>query len=127
MPYTWKVDPVARLAFVRGWGPMDLEESLRAPHELLSDPDYDPEFGVLVDLRELEYEPRPEHVVAVAHNLIGIAPLLRGRIGVVVAEALATAAEVGAAMAGAGGFPLRIFTDPDEARAWLASDAPDGE
>jgi hypothetical protein len=127
MPYKWKVDPAARLVFVRGWGPMDLEESLRTPHELLSDPAYDPGFGVLVDLRELDYEPQPDDVVAVAHNLIGMAPLLRSRIGVVVAQGLATAAEVGAAMAGAGGLPLRVFTDPDEARAWLAGDTPDDE
>jgi hypothetical protein len=118
MPYSWKVDPALRLVSVRGWGPMDLEESLSAPHRVLSDPEVEPDFGILVDLRELDYEPRPEDLIAVARNLIDIGPRLRN-VAIVVTEALATAAEVGSAMAAAGGISQRVFTDPEEARRWL--------
>lgn len=124
MPYRWVVDSTARIVMVRGWGRMELEEILKAPGELVSDPQFDPEYAVLVDLRELEFEPKADDVVAATRNLIGLAPVLRGRIGVVVPTELAIAAELSAAMAGAGGFSVQVFTDPDAARAWLSGNDP---
>ena len=121
MPYRWVVDSTARIVMVRGWGPMDLEESLKAPRDLLVDPRFDPEYGVLVDLRDLEYEPGADDLIAVTQNLIDMKPLLRGRVGLVVQRELSTAAEVGAAMAAAGGFTMRVFSEPDSARDWLSS------
>ena len=125
MPYTWKIDPQARTIDVRGWGPMDIEESLRAPHDLLADPGFDPSYGVVVDLRELEFEPQADALVAVSQNLIGIREKLRSRLAIVVAEEHATAAELGAAMAGAGGFELGVFTDPEAAWRWARAEGED--
>jgi len=124
MPYRWVVDSTARIVLVRGWGPMDLDESLKAPHDLLADPRFDPEYGVLVDLRELEYVPKADDVIAIAKNLVDLGSVLRGRVGVVVPGELTTAAEVGAAMAAAGGFPFQVFTEPDSARDWLSGKTP---
>ncbi len=124
MPYTLEVDPATRMAFVRGSGPMDLQESLEAPVVLTRQPGFRPDFGVIVDLRELEYEPKAADVVAVAHNLIRLRNLFEHRVAVVVRRKLNLAAQLGAAMAGAGGFALRIFESPEEAIAWVRPPTP---
>lgn len=122
MPYEYEVDSRLRLAFVRGWGPMDLDETLRAPERLLEHPEFRPEFGIIVDLRDLEYAPRAQDVIAVGRNLIRLRGLFAHRIAVIVPAPLNLAAELGAAIAAAGGFPVRIFDSPEQAREWVLPD-----
>ena len=55
MPYRWVVDSTARIVMVRGWGQMDIEESLKAPHDLLADPRHETE--------QLTKAARPSHRV----------------------------------------------------------------
>ena len=123
MPYEFEVDPQARLAFVRGWGPMVLEETLRVPELLAARPDFEADFGVLADLRGLEYQPRAQDVLTVGRNLVRLHGAFRHRVAVVVPPELSLAAELGAAIASAGGFPLRIFECADEARDWVTRPA----
>lgn len=123
LPYSWKIDPEAGRAHVRGWGPMDIGESLEAPRKLVEHPDFSPAHSVLVDLRELLMDPVAEELVAVGHNLAGLRHQLKGRLAVVVPPEHVTAAEMGAAMAAAGGFDnMRVYTDPAHAEPWLAGD-----
>lgn len=128
MPYTWKIDPERQLVEVTGFGPMDLDETLSAPFRMSEDPLFEPGFGVIVDLREIQNPspPDPEHVLAIGRNLAALRDRLRGRIAVVVPDGLATAAELSTAIAGAKGFEALVFSDPDEARAWV-QDAPEPE
>ncbi len=98
---------------------MDINESLEAPVELSRQRDFRPDFGVIVDLRDLEYEPKAADVVAVASNLIRLRNLFEHRVAVLVRRKLSLPAEVGAAIAGASGLPLRIFASPDEASDWV--------
>ena len=119
MPYSYEVDTDERIAYVRSWGRMDIEESLQAPVELSHHPDYRPDFGVVVDLLDVQYQPRAADVVAVARNLIQLRKLFSHRVGIVTVSHLARAGELVSAIAGAGGFPLRVFTDLDEAFLWV--------
>jgi hypothetical protein len=123
MPYTFSFDPVSRVAWVFGSGPMDLAEALSAPQRLFAHADYRPGFGVLVDLREMEYEPAAGDVMAVARNLVKLRPLFQHRLAVVVRRSHSVAAELVAAIATASGFPLRIFASVEEARRWVCPEA----
>ena len=123
MPYSWKIDRQTGRAHVRGWGRMDIDESLEAPRKLVDHPDFHPAHSVLVDLRELLIEPLAEELVAVGRNLAKLQDRMQGRVAVVVTPEHATAAELGAAMAAAGGFQnLRVYTDPALAEPWLAGE-----
>lgn len=106
------------MAHVRGWGPSTLEEALRAPIEVAAHADFEPDFGVVVDLRELEFDPSPNDVLETGRNLVRIRSLYEYRLAVVVAAPLSLRAELAAAIAGAGGVALRVFTERDEACAW---------
>jgi hypothetical protein len=119
VPYTWSIDRAARFVLVQGAGPMDLEESLAAPVALAGDPEFDPEFGVLVDLREIEYEPWAGDVVEIGRNLVRLRGLFPRGIAVVVPHRLTLAAELGAAIAAAGGVSVQVFEDLEAARTWV--------
>ena len=119
MPYSYDVDPDVCIAYVRGWGPLDVEESLEAPAVLAKHPDYSSDFGVVVDLRDVLYEPRAKDVVAFARNLISLRQHFGWRVGIVMPPKLALAGELSAAIAQTGGFPLQIFTDLDAAFRWV--------
>ena len=123
LPYSWKIDREAGRAHVRGWGKMDIAETLEAPRKLLEHPDFHPAHSVLVDLRELLIDPVADEIVAVGRNLASLRDRLQGRVAVVVPAEHVTAAEMGAAMAAAGGFQnLRVYTDPAHAERWLAGE-----
>ena len=126
MPYSYEVDRGARIAYVRAWGALDLDETLKAPRALGLHPDYDTKFGVVGDLRDIRYEPSARDVGAGARNLIRLRKQFEYRVGLVVSRKLALASELSAAIAQAGGFPIRIFADLDEAFGWVRPGQPDG-
>lgn len=124
MPYCYEIDRAERIAYVRGWGRLDLEETLQAPVELANHRDFEPGFGVVVDLRDLDYQPRPSDVVAIARNLVRLRKSFTHRMAFLAPERMARAAELAAAMASAGGVELRLFTDLAEAFHWVRPGPP---
>jgi hypothetical protein len=119
MPFSFEVDKDARVAYVRSWGSFEAEGNLRAPLELARDPGYEPDFGVVFDLRDLLHEPRSQDIVEMTRNFLSLREHYRHRVGVVVSKRLALSAELAAAIAGAGGVPIQIFAELDEAFAWV--------
>ena len=123
LPYSYEVDKDACIAYVRSWGPLDIEEVLQAPGVLAEHSDYSTDFGVVVDLRDIHYQPRAKDVVDIARNLISLRQNFDWRVAIVMPQKLALAAELSAAIAQAGGFPLQVFTDLDEAFRWVRPSA----
>ncbi|MBT40434.1 MAG: hypothetical protein QF890_04330 [Myxococcota bacterium] len=103
---------------VRGWGPVALEEALQAPVDLAAHPEFESDYGVVADLSALEFDPGAHDVLEIGRNLVRIRSLYRYRMAVVVSAPLSLAAELAAAIAGAGGVELRIFTDLASAQTW---------
>jgi hypothetical protein len=122
MNYSDSIDKSARVAHVMGSGDFDLLEMLAAPLELFAHEDFDPDFGVAVDLRKLEFEPSASHLEEIARNLVRFKALLGHRVAVVVSGRIHRfAAELTAAMASAGGVPIRVFSSLEAAQAWVAA------
>ena len=119
--YSYSIDTSAAVAYVEGSGVFGLHETLAVPLELFAHEDFDPDFGVVVDLRKLEFEPSAGHLVAIARNFVRFKALLGHRFAVVVSGQIhRLAAELTAAIASAGGFPIRVFSSLEGARAWVA-------
>lgn len=122
MPYTFSVAPDTRRAVVRFRGPFELEQALSAPLELFAHADFEPGFGVIVEMRSLREGPGVGDALAVARNLVRFRALFEGPVAVVVGEGpIHRLAEVTASLAGLGGFPLQLFHDEAEAEAWIES------
>lgn len=122
MPYEIEVDPKARVVFLRASDPVSLEDGQAVLMQLAAHPDFEAGFGLLCNFHELEQQPDPNDVLEGA-KLLRFHPLLRGRIGMVISAALATPAEVFAALTALEGVELRVFADPEEARSWVLDGA----
>jgi hypothetical protein len=124
MPFVSSIDTERRIAHVRGEGEFNLEEVLSAPLELFARPEFEPDFGVVVDIRAIQFQPTSREVIAIARNLVRFRALFEHRVALVVqGKLMLRAAEISAALAGAGGFSMRIFTSVDEAEVWVREDA----
>ena len=119
MPYEIEVDSAARLATLRGYGNTNGAESRANLRQLSEHPDFEPGFGLLCDLREMTHQPDTQDIMENAENLLRYRDLLRGRIAVVTNAALAIPAELGAALTADEGILQRVFSDYEEARAWV--------
>ena len=122
MPFSYDIDTDARVVYVRSWGHLEVEGNLRAPLELARDSGYEPDFGVVVDVRDLLHEPRSQDVMEMTRNFLSLREHYRHRVGVVVSQRLALSAELAAAIAGADGVSIQVFGDLDEAFAWVRPD-----
>jgi hypothetical protein len=124
MPFSVEVDSEARIAYVRSWGHLEIKGNLRAPLALSRDPAWEPDFGVVFDVRDLIDEPRARDVVEMTHHFMHLRDHYRSRVGIVVSKRLSLSAELAAAIAAAGGVPIRIFDSLQEAFTWVRPERP---
>ncbi len=101
-------------------GQVDFRESLAAGVALTKRPDFQPHYGVLVDLREIEFAPKTPEIEHFGRDLARFKESFQGRIAVVVeGQLMFGLARMTCSVADASGFPMRPFTDLEEACAWL--------
>ena len=123
MAFTHSIDTERRIAYVRGEGPFEIEAALDAPLELFANPDFESDFGIVIDVSEIQFRPSPAEVIAIARNLVRFRGLFEHRLAVVVkGRNMLRAAEVSAALAGAGGVEIQVFARTGEAEAWVRED-----
>jgi hypothetical protein len=119
MPYDIEVDAEARLAYLIGHGSTSPDEGQATLVALAAHPDFEPGFGLVCDLRELDYEPTADEMMAGFDNVVGFRPYLRNRIAFVSGPALEMPSELSAALYGTEGIEAQVFAELDEARAWV--------
>lgn len=60
MQYSYTISKSERRARVTVEGTYDLAAAMRATQQLAEDPRFEPEFGILIDLRGMEYDAIPK-------------------------------------------------------------------
>ncbi len=101
-------------------GQVDFRESLAAGVALTKRPDFQPDYNVLVDVREIEFSPSAPEIEDFGRALARFKESFQGRIAVLVEGLLMFGlARMTCSVAEANGFPMRPFTDLEEACAWL--------
>ena len=121
MHYSFDVDRAERIAYVRGSGDFDLEKTLRAPLDLFALPDFESDFGVIVDLREIRPGATADDVLGIARNLVRFRALFEHRLALVPPPEINVAVEVATAVAAAAGVAMQVFSTVEAARAWVLS------
>jgi hypothetical protein len=124
MRYTYDLDRAERIVYVRASGDFELEATLRVPLELFALPDFEPDFGVIVDLLQIRPGASPENVLGIARNLVRFRALFEHRVAVVPPTQITLAVEVAAAVAGTAGLRVQVFPSVAEARAWVIARDP---
>jgi len=57
MPFSYRISEEEGVAYVTASGSVDVRSSVETMGELSRDPIFDPDFKVVVDLREMQYRP----------------------------------------------------------------------
>ena len=96
---------------------------MQAIIDVNKNPDHQPNFHVLVDLRELKLNPSTRDMRLLAETLKAEQALYQGRIAVVLGSLFHYGmTRMAAAFAVEQGINMQPFMQMDEALAWLASD-----
>jgi hypothetical protein len=124
MPWSYAIDAERRLVLTRAWGELTGAEILEHQQQLSTDPQHDPSFSQLLDFTEVT---TLDHVSAeairIASKLHLFGPGSRRALVIfgTVGYGLARMFETYRSLAG-GREQIRIFTDLQDARAWLDGD-----
>ncbi len=101
-------------------GPIDFREILAAFVTIVERPDFEPHFSVLIDAREIEFTPSGFEIEQFARQLGRFKRDIQGRVAILVKGNLHFGlARMTCSVAEANGFPMRPFTDLEQARSWL--------
>ena len=120
MAFEYALSERDRRIQVTARAPIDFRESLAAGVTLIMRPDFQPQYGVLVDLREIEFSPSAPEIEHFGRALGRFKKSFQGRIALLVEGRLMFGlARMTCSVAEANGFPMRPFTDLEEACAWL--------
>ncbi len=119
MPFSYVIAARDRLARVKGEGPIDLGACISAIETLATDPDFDPDYKALVDLRTIDFEPSNTDLQGIASFLGARCKSRQERTAVVVPQRMLGAGRIVTVLAEVAGFRMKMFTDWDAAQRWL--------
>jgi len=120
MPYEHNIDPAARRATVRAFGPSSFEEARRAAEALIAEPLYDPAFEILFDGRELEYLASYQDALQFRDLFALLRASFRGPIAIVVqGTARYGMSRMISTMADLVGVHMEAFRTIPDAETWL--------
>ena len=119
MPYEFEVDPRARIVTIKGSVTPNVEGSRDVLSDVVNDPDYEPGFGLFMDMRGIVVPPDADTVIAGSQNVVRFKPLIPGPMAVVVPTEMELHSEIYIALFASEGVEARTFTDYEEARTWL--------
>ena len=121
MPYEHHIDPVARRATIRAYGPSSFDEGRRATEALIAETGYDPTFEILFDGRELVYLASYQDALQFRDLFALLRASFRGPIALVVhGTARYGMSRMIATMADLVGVRMEAFRTIPDAEAWLS-------
>ena len=120
MPYSYTIHPSESHALLIAEGECDLDQTIVAMTALAGDPAFQPEFGVLADVRGIDYAPGAEETRRLATVAAQRDLLLNHPIAIVASGDLNYGiGRMFSALVALQGGTAEVFRDMDGARAWL--------
>lgn len=118
----YRIDRAQRLVYVVVSGAVQLDRVYDAGDAIFADPDYRPGFDVMVECRVLTSIPSPEEIRELAlSGVLRRSASTHGRLAIVTTtERAYEAASLLEMYLDAPADRLAVFTNPVQARAWLA-------
>jgi hypothetical protein len=120
MPYEMEISKEERMARVRGHGALRLELCLETIRGIAQHPDFEPDYRVIVDLRESEYVPAADEVREITEEFRRFASSYQNKVALVASESLNFGvARMISSFVEAGGVRISAFKDMHSAQEWL--------
>jgi hypothetical protein len=113
MPFSHSISKQMNTVQVIAEGPINFESSVAAMLSVAADPDFDPSFKVIVDLRLMEYIPTTTELFGIRDAVVSMRHNFKGEITLVVAESTLYLARLVCMMAFAMGFQMTASTSLD--------------
>jgi len=123
MPFQHTIDRATSTAYVVATGEITLQSYLQVAHDLVSDPSFQPELDVLVDLSEAEWAPTSDEAFGVGQAIAQFQDRIRGRVVSVPRAQFERQARTAAMTAQVNGFPIHVAPTLDDALVWLGLEA----
>jgi hypothetical protein len=122
MPFSWNISEEEALASVRFEGPTNLAEVVGSIVEVTGSPDFLSHYGVLVDLREMEYSPSVRELIEIASATINMKSLMQGKLALVTSSAFHhQLTQFNMRLVSVMGVRGKAFREMEEARRWVLS------
>ena len=122
MSITWSISEEEALALVRYEGPTNLAEVVDSIVEVAGSPEFQPHYGVLVDLREMEYSPSVRELIEIASATINMKSLMQGKLALVTSNAFHhRMIQFNMRLVSVMGVRGKAFREMEEAREWVLS------
>ena len=120
MPYAIDIQPARHRVNVRGLGKPDVRETVETMRRLAADPLHSPTFGILADMRELDYVASFDDLIVMRDVFDELKVAYTGPIAVLVPDLLRYGiARTISGLTGMIGIRIEAFRDLAEAEAWL--------
>ncbi len=120
MPYAIDIQPARHRVVVRGLGKPDLRETVETMRRLAADPVHSPAYGILADMRELDYVASFDDLIVMRDAFDELKGSYTGPIAVVVPDLLRYGiARTISGLTGMIGIRIEAFRELAEADAWL--------
>jgi hypothetical protein len=120
MKFQYRIEPDRKMVIVTSTGFPDFPTSVDAIRAVVSDPAFGPDFGVLCDFREVQYNPSVAELLDVG-NFLAMPSILKGhKIALVVSsDTHFSLAGLLAKIANTWGTNIEVFRMVDQAETWL--------
>ena len=123
MPYAIDIRSEQRRVVVTGTGKPDVVETMETMRRLAAEPDFEPTFGILCDVRELEYVASFDDLIVMRDGFDELKESYAGPIAVLVPDLLRYGiARTISGLTSLIGIRIEAFRELAEADAWLASE-----
>jgi hypothetical protein len=119
MPFQHRISPEDGVAYVTVAGPVDLRGTIRMMGELAKDPEFRPDFKVVVDATDMEYSPSLGELRVIAWALGHEKHSFRNKVAVIRGARSQGLRQLYTRFARMAGFALGLFADEPSAMRWL--------
>lgn len=110
MPFRFTFFPSEKLIWVFAEEQIDFPSSVAAMRALVAEPQFEPAYKVVVDLRQAIYHPTVTDLASIRNGLIGHADKFKGGVTLLVPESLLSMAKLFCILAEVYQFEIAVTT-----------------
>jgi len=120
LPFEYDISDLDELVVVCARGGIDFDSGLELGAEIPQDARFRRSYGILVDLREMDFIPEVPAVWSFARTLPALKEHYLGPVAILTQQGFIFGlARMTCLVAEASGFPMEAFNEVEKARAWL--------